>query len=52
MKSPFEIELNKLGINHKLIPPRTPWHNGKVEKVIETTKDISMIGKHSEILKN
>ena len=32
MKSPFEIELNKLGINHKLIPPRTPWHNGKVEK--------------------
>ena len=30
--SPFEIELNKLGINHKLIPPRTPWHNGKVER--------------------
>ena len=32
VKSPFEIELNKLGINHKLIPPRTPWHNGKVER--------------------
>ena len=32
MKSPFEIELSKLGINHKLIPPRTPWHNGKVER--------------------
>ena len=22
----------KLGIKHKLIPPRTPWHNGKVER--------------------
>ena len=20
------------GITHKLIPPRTPWHNGKVER--------------------
>jgi transposase InsO family protein len=20
------------GINHKPIPPRTPWHNGKVER--------------------
>ena len=29
---PFDIELRKLGIEHKLIPPRTPWHNGKVER--------------------
>ena len=30
--SPLDKVLNKLGINHKLIPPRTPWHNGKVER--------------------
>lgn len=30
--SPLDKALNKLGINHKLIPPRTPWHNGKVER--------------------
>ena len=24
--------LEKLGIEHILIPPRTPWHNGKVER--------------------
>lgn len=29
---PFDKALNILGINHKLIPPRTPWHNGKVER--------------------
>lgn len=29
---PFDTELRKLGIEHKLIPPRTPWHNGKVER--------------------
>lgn len=29
---PFDKALNKLGIKHKLIPPRTPWHNGKVER--------------------
>ena len=29
---PFDKELQKLGITHKLIPPRTPWHNGKVER--------------------
>lgn len=31
-KCPFEEELDRLGINHKLIKPRTPWHNGKVER--------------------
>ena len=31
-KSPLDKVLNKLGIKHKLIPPRTPWHNGKVER--------------------
>ena len=31
-ESPFDKELRKLGIAHKLIPPRTPWHNGKVER--------------------
>ena len=29
---PFDTALRKLGIEHKLIPPRTPWHNGKVER--------------------
>jgi transposase InsO family protein len=29
---PFDAALKKLGIKHRLIPPRTPWHNGKVER--------------------
>ena len=29
---PFDELLDTLGIAHKLIPPRTPWHNGKVER--------------------
>ena len=29
---PFDKALTKLRIKHKLIPPRTPWHNGKVER--------------------
>ena len=29
---PFDKALEKTGIAHKLIPPRTPWHNGKVER--------------------
>lgn len=29
---PFDTALRELGIAHKLIPPRTPWHNGKVER--------------------
>ena len=28
----FEEKLEKLGIKHKLIRPRTPRHNGKVER--------------------
>jgi transposase InsO family protein len=31
-RSPLEKHLDALGISHKLIPPRTPWHNGKVER--------------------
>lgn len=31
-ENPFDKELQKLGIEHILIPPRTPWHNGKVER--------------------
>lgn len=31
-KSPFDVVLEKEGVIHKLIPPRTPWHNGKVER--------------------
>ena len=31
-KSPFEKALEEMGIGHILIPPRTPWHNGKVER--------------------
>ena len=29
---PFDVVLEKAGIEHVLIPPRTPWHNGKVER--------------------
>ena len=29
---PLDIFLGQLGITHKLIRPRTPWHNGKVER--------------------
>ena len=29
---PFDKALQKLAIKHKLIPPRTPWHNRKVER--------------------
>ena len=28
----FDAFLNVLGITHKTIRPRTPWHNGKVER--------------------
>lgn len=31
-ESPFDKALTAAGIVHKLIPPRTPWHNGKVER--------------------
>lgn len=30
--SPLDKTLKTLGIQHILIPPRTPWHNGKVER--------------------
>ena len=29
---PFDIFCNWYGIRHKLIIPKTPWHNGKVER--------------------
>ena len=29
---PFDIALKNAGVEHKLVPPRTPWHNGKVER--------------------
>lgn len=29
---PLQILCDSLGIYHKLIRPRTPWHNGKVER--------------------
>ena len=32
MKTMFEKKLETLGISHKLIRPRTPRHNGKVER--------------------
>lgn len=31
-ESPMDKYLKVLGIAHVLIPPRTPWHNGKVER--------------------
>lgn len=32
VECPFDTELRRLGLAHKLIKPRTPWHNGKVER--------------------
>lgn len=32
VECPFDTALKKAGIEHILIPPRTPWHNGKVER--------------------
>ena len=29
---PFDLFCQSYGIEHKLIRPRTPWHNGKVER--------------------
>lgn len=29
---PFDLLCNRLGIHHKTIRPKTPWHNGKVER--------------------
>lgn len=29
---PFDQAMREMKIAHKLIPPRTPWHNGKVER--------------------
>lgn len=31
-ESPMDKYLKVFGITHILIPPRTPWHNGKVER--------------------
>ena len=31
-ENPFDEALRTQKIQHKLIPPRTPWHNGKVER--------------------
>ena len=28
----MDIECARLQINHQLLRPRTPWHNGKVER--------------------
>ena len=32
VECPFDTSLRALRINHRLIPPRTPWKNGKVER--------------------
>ena len=29
---PLDVDCNALGITHKCIRPRTPWHNGKVRR--------------------
>lgn len=29
---PLDIFFNRIGIKHQLIRPRTPWHNGKIER--------------------
>ena len=37
--SPFEAELKAFGIQHKLIAPATPRHNGKVERSHRTDQE-------------
>lgn len=29
---PFDVLCNEINVHHKTIRPRTPWHNGKVER--------------------
>ena len=36
---PMDIECRRLQIKHKLIRPRTPWHNGKVERSHRNDQD-------------
>ena len=40
---PFDVLCNSLNIEHKLIKPRTPRHNGKVERTTEMTNNVSTI---------
>ena len=40
MKTMFEKKLETLGINHKLIRPRTPRHNGKVERSLRKYQEM------------
>lgn len=49
---PFDTVLRNAGIEHKLIPPRTPWYNGKVEKSHRNDHATFMIGSISEALRN
>ena len=51
--SPLDKVLQALKIPHILIPPRTPWHNGKVERSSHRDdQDIFTIGKPSRHLVN
>jgi transposase len=36
---PLDMFLQPLGITHQLIRPRTPRHNGKVERITEMIKN-------------
>lgn len=36
---PFDLLCRQLNIHHKTIPPRTPWHNGKVERSHRNDQD-------------
>ena len=40
---PFDELLDTLGIAHKLMPPRRPWHNGKVEDGLENGRKGSFL---------
>lgn len=51
-KSPLDIMLEAMGIPHKLIPPRTPWHNGKVERSHHNNNGTFMIGRSLRMWKN
>ena len=51
-KCPFDIALEAAGISHKLIPPRTPWHNGKVERSHRNNQRYFYDWENSQMWKN
>ncbi len=44
---PFDEKFREMGIEHKLIPPRTPWYNGKIKRSHRNDQRYFTTGKHS-----